>query len=157
MYLFENGEGRMEEKTKICAMCRKMVDQAAMLCPHCRSEINYQYFIELADGNVIKKRSPLVKALSILVIIFLAGVAALVGLAFGGVWLGLFVFVATLGLISDKMVVDGQDKALISCNGCGHEEEYSWNAGSLMAGKQAFLECSSCKQKTRITVQAQPA
>jgi hypothetical protein len=141
------------ESNKVCAMCRKVVDRAAVICPHCRSEINYQYFLELADGNVIKKRSPLVKAVSILVIVVLAGVAALVGLAFGGVWLGLFVFVATLGLISDKMVVGGQDKALIACNGCSHEELYSWNAGSLMAGKRAAFECASCKQKTLIAIQ----
>ena len=145
----------MEQRTKICAMCRKMVDQAAMLCPHCRSEINYQYFIEVSDAQIMKERRPLRKTLSVIISIVFVGLVGLFGIALAGFWagIGFALFAGVLvAAASDKLGVQGYDKARLTCYNCGHADDYRWAGGNLEPGKQAHFDCSSCKQRTRLIV-----
>lgn len=146
----------MEQKTKACAMCRKMVDQAATLCPHCRSDIDYQYFVEIPKEKVTKERQPVLEFVSVIVVIGVACFVGFLGFSVGGVWVGIFLALVTLGA-GNKMVARGHDMARLVCSGCGHSNEYRWPGESLLAGKQASFECTSCKQKTRLMVQSSNA
>jgi len=150
----------MEQQNKICAMCRKMVDQAAVLCPHCRSDINYQHFIEVSTSQLVLERRPLLKAISIIVSMVVIGLIGIFGIALAGFWagIGFTLFAGVLAAAaSEKIGAQGYDKARLSCNGCGHADEYRWAAGTLEPGKQAYFDCSACKQRTRLMVGTPPA
>ncbi len=122
----------MEQKTKICAICRKMVDQAAMLCPHCRSDINYQHFIEVFDARVIKERRPLRKTLSIIISMVFIGLVGLIGIALAGFWagIGFALFAGILAAaVSNMLGAQGHDKVRLTCNSCSHVDDYRWAGG----------------------------
>lgn len=148
----------MSDKT--CAACRKEVDQAATLCPHCRSRVDYRYSMDVSAVNIVKIRRPIFHIIYLLVITAITLYAAGLGIVLFGFWIGLGVALivgAILGAIGNAIGANGSDRLSVSCPGCSHSDDYKWSAGSLAPGKFAQLLCSGCNQKTAVTIQQNPA
>lgn len=139
---------------KICAMCRNEIDKGAMLCSHCGSGTNYQFFKEFPYDQITRERS---KTRAVIAEVLTVGITALVafyGIMLFSFWVGLGVAAITYKIVVEinkaLFRVDGCDKATIECNACSNTESYQWPEGSLDIGKSAWFDCPRCKQRTQV-------
>jgi len=141
----------MSNDVKVCVLCRKEIDAAAVVCPYCRGDVNYRYFQEVPANQVIKERSPMLYGWSFVGFFVVLFFVLIFSLMLGGLWVGIAVLVlagAGFGGILNKI---GKDSIKTACR-CGHGEIWRWEKGTLTAGKQAFFDCKNCGGRTRIII-----
>jgi hypothetical protein len=139
---------------KVCSMCRKDVDQGAIVCSHCGSNTNYQYFEEIPYDQIIRERHEIRVNIAAAVSCVITIIAAFIGISFFGLWVGLGIGVITFkviyGMMGSSRNFGGMDKISIACKGCSHTNIYQWKIGSLDPGNPAFFDCVVCKQRTQV-------
>jgi predicted RNA-binding Zn-ribbon protein involved in translation (DUF1610 family) len=145
-----------EGTDKICAACRKRIDLAALICPHCRSDTNYRTLINVSNDLIIKDRRPIRSFVSFLVSVLVAAVFGLYAFLLFGFLAGagavIIVFTIMVSLMMWISGARGFDKLSLSCPECGHQASYQWPEGSLGSGKNGDLVCAGCNLRLRVNI-----
>lgn len=146
----------MEQLSKLCSMCRKEIDKAAVLCPYCRSDTSYQYFMPILKTSMFLKKRPVIKYISVFIIFcmtFLCSAIGFIFIGFWGIFWGVLGFIVSFVFFESILHAYGSDILNISCPGCTHSFEYSFPHGILEAKKRGLLNCSHCSQKILIMIE----
>ncbi len=145
-----------ENDVKICAACRKRIDQAALICPYCRSNTNYRSLIDASAGQVFSHRRPVRFFVSLSIAFLLAAIAALYAFLLLGLLVGtgagIIIFAITAWLATSISGARGFDELLLSCPKCDHQESYRWPGGALEPGKTADCICMACSARLRVSI-----
>lgn len=140
---------------KICSACRKSIDQAATVCPYCRSDSSYSFFVEIPDGLVVRERNDKKLAVWTLIILLVCAIVGITAFALAGFWIAAGAVIITVKIIYSITGPVYRDIVNFKCPGCGREDKYQWEPDSLDKGKPAVaLQCTGCKQIGRIAVAA---
>ena len=141
---------------KLCVYCRTEIDDNATICPQCRGDVPYKYYVKISENNVIKERSPsfekiliilgvglvmIVGFFTIIIAGFLVGVGTIL---IGGVLMG--------GLLNWIIKFKHNDSINFPCPGCSHLDKYILECGELIPGKQQRLICNNCGQISQIEI-----
>jgi hypothetical protein len=131
--------------TKLCYACRSEIELAATVCKHCRTETPYEFFVEIDGGAVRRKRTP-VKDVFVAIVGIVSGLfGGLCGLALGGFWVAVVAAVVVGAVFAygaaSLIRAGGGDEATIVCLGCGQEQVWRWEAGTLTQRRVVTIAC----------------
>ncbi|MGA2733763.1 MAG: hypothetical protein ABSG35_14385 [Syntrophobacteraceae bacterium] len=145
-----------EDGEKICVTCRKKIDQAAIICPYCRSNAVYQSFLEIPSSRVIQVRRPVRFFIVICVALALAALPALFFFVFFGLFLACLMAGIVFGVIAHLAIwisgARGFDKLFLPCPKCDKEALYTWPAERLQPGKNGDSICPGCGCRVRVRI-----
>jgi uncharacterized Zn-finger protein len=138
---------------KICAACRREIDRAAIICPYCRSNADYQTFVDIPSSYVTRKRRPIRSfILYTLAFLFAAPCVPLFGFWPGAV-VAMFALVGGVSFAKSYLGTRGFDElSSLPCPKCGHQSSYEWPRGALDPGKNGDFVCSSCGMRVRARI-----
>jgi hypothetical protein len=141
---------------KTCVSCRTEVDDNASICPQCRSDVSYNYFIKVPESSVLKERSPLFEKILLCIGVGLVILVGFFTIIIAGFWVGagtiLIGGILMGGFLNWILKFKHNDSINFSCPGCSHPDKYILECGELISGKQQRLICSSCGQLSQIEI-----
>jgi len=139
--------------SKVCAMCRKEVDPLAVLCPYCNSNVDYQYFKSVSFSDLSKSVNIVRKLVQIVLLVLACFSFFGIGLAFGGIWVGIgaVIIACKLGL---AIMSDSPSETYLykfNCPICSNSCDVTWPATVIDESRRGYFVCDSCHKKTMIS------
>ena len=143
------------QEMKLCSKCRESIDKNASICPHCRSNTEYTYFIEVSEDKVQKVRYPLKRFLSEIICLSIIGVAGFYGIIFFGIWIGLGIAIIAWKIVyavADDLGLFGYNLLKEPCPNCLLFDDSKYKPDAFCQGNQSIVKCRHCKQSTMVSI-----
>lgn len=140
---------------KTCVFCRSSVENAASICPHCRSDVNYQSLIGIPSTSVTRKNIPSLRPIIIIIETIIVVVISYAALMLFGFWVaaGSVVFAGGIfGAIGTDIINKiNRDSVQYKCPGCLKEKIFYSGFDELKTGSKQRLICD-CGQVSQIEI-----